>query len=325
MLKPLLLSRIELYNQGHLVKRSLARTASANASPGLHASSDDGLEDVGIVLGGEGESNPDHSSETGAQTNRSKRRKGAGGNSVDRPKFGIRFGFRASTLSERGGAVLVSDKNLGFSRVKKEVLEADDSIPQDKPASRRLSMQLATLEGEAAAKDIDGDRPVIIREEDESDNLQVGDFPLGNTDAIEDPVGEYGSDGDYQDDGNGQEEGRKRKRQQTSEASIGKGKGKGSRKNQAEERDNQMDQKPTLQVKYTPLNLHSQTLYIVVRSLGSLSDSVRLSSSLSFPTARVEGMASSSAVSDGISLGSEQQPDEEEEDSLFPPGMDYFA
>ncbi|KAF9942993.1 hypothetical protein BGZ67_008624 [Mortierella alpina] len=326
VLKPLLLSRIELYNQGHLVKRTLARTTSvsANPSPGQHPSSDDGLEDVGIVLGGEGGDSLDHSSEAGAQSNRPKRRKGAGGNPVERPKFGIRFGFRASTSSERGGAILVSDKNLGFSRVKQEVSEADNSIPQEKPASRRLSMQLATLEGETATKDTSGDRPVTIREEDQSDNLQVSDYPQGITGAIEDAAGQHGSDGDYQYDENGQHKAEKRKRQQASEASKGKGKGKGSRTGQADEPENHVDQKPTLQVKYTPLNLHSQTLYIVVHSMGSLSDTVRPSSSLSFSATRTEDSASSSAVSDGISLGFAQQV-EEEEDSLFPPGMDYFA
>ena len=323
MLKPLLLSRIELYNHGHLVKRPLTRTpsASANPNPGPYLPSDDGLEDVGIVLGGEGESNPDHSSEAGPQTNRPKRRKGVGGNSVERPKFGIRFGFRASTLSERGGAILVSDKNLGFSRVKKEVSEADGSIPQEKPASRRLSMQLATLEGEATTQDI-GDHPVTIREED-NDDLQVSDFPQGNTDAVGDAADEYGSDDDYQHDENGQEKGKKRKRQQTSEANKGKGKGKGSKTSQADEPGSQVDQKPTLQVKYTPLSLHAQTLYIVVHSMGSLSEAFRPSSSLPFTTTRAEDTTSSAAVSDGASLGSEQQV--EDEDSLFPPGMDYFA
>ncbi|CAO3574215.1 unnamed protein product [Mortierella alpina] len=326
VLKPLLLSRIELYNQGHLVKRPLTRTASASAdpSPGHHPSSDDGLEDVGIVLGGDGESNPDHSSETGAQSSRQKRRKGAGGNTVERPKFGIRFGFRASTLSERGGAVLVSDKNLGFSRVKKEVLETDNSVPQDKPASRRLSMQLATLEGEIAVSDTDGDRPVVIQEEDQSDSLQVSDFPQGNTVASEDVMEVRSNDGDYRDDESGQDTGKKRTRRQASEDSKGKGKGKGSRASQANESESQMDRKPTLQVKYTPLDLHSQTLYIVVHSLDSLSDRARPSSSLSFYATRAEDAPSSSVVSDGITRRSEQQVEEDEE-SLFPPGMDYFA
>ncbi|KAF9556715.1 hypothetical protein EC968_008089 [Mortierella alpina] len=325
VLKPLLLSRIELYNQGHLVKKSLARTSSAVAypSPGHHPSSDDGLEDVGIVLGGEGGNNFDHNSEADAQNNRPKRRKGAGGYSVERPKFGIRFGFRASTLSERGGAVLVSDKNLGFSRVKEEASEVDNSIPQENPASRRLSMQLATLEGETATKDTDGDRPIIIREEDQSDELQVSDFLQRSAEASEDEVNEHDNDGDYQDDDNGQYKGKKRKTQQALGTRKGKGKGKGTGAGLGDESDFQVDQKPTLRVKYTPLNLHPQTLYIVVRSMDSLSDTVRPSSSLSFATPRAEDTVTST-VSVGVDPVSEQQV-EDEEDSLFPPGMDYFA
>ncbi|KAF8926395.1 hypothetical protein BGZ47_002772 [Haplosporangium gracile] len=306
MLKPIVLSRIELFNQGHIIKRTINPIATNSSS----TSSEDGLEDAGFVLGGEQQ----QPSEESSTTTRAKRRTAA-----ERPQFGVRFGFRIHTPSERGGAVLVADKNLGFMRIKTE--EEGPSASQ-RTSGRRTSMGLASLEGEAPA---DEGGPVIVREEDESDNLRVSDFQQGGDDQDQEDAED---DGDYLDasasqrhgGGDGGVDGTAGKRKNPETATHGRRKGKRA-KATVDEPPSQTDLKPTLQISYKAMKLHPQTLYIVVRSLDSGLPS--LSSILPFTTAVEPTSATDKkeAAATTIATASTVQEDEE---SLFPPGLDYF-
>ncbi|KAG0206776.1 hypothetical protein BGX28_001849 [Mortierella sp. GBA30] len=335
VLKPLLLSRIELYNQGHITKRASAQLTTSNSSAtiGPYQTLEDGLEDVGIMLGGNG--NDDSTSAPATESNESSitrtiRRRGLGGGSgalSGRPRFGIRFGFRASTVAERGGAILVADKNLGFVAVKREIVDDENAIapsptpqPQEAIGSRRLSMQLAALEGETPTFDEDTTRPIVIREEDESDSLRVSDFQRGLEETAE--ASTAGDDDDDYRDENGDGEGTSSKKGKR-EVAGGRGRGKRKRANTGvpEEPSSQMDQKPTLQVKYTSLKLHPQTLYIVVRSVGQSSSA---SGSMQPFVKLTEAAASSSSRAGEAANHSPAQQGQEDDEGLFPPGMDYF-
>ncbi|KAF9144333.1 hypothetical protein BGX30_013167 [Mortierella sp. GBA39] len=302
MLKPILLSRIELFNQGHTIKRTINPIATNSSS----TSSEDGLEDAGFILGGE--QPPPLSEESSATTaKRTKRRTAA-----NRPQFGVRFGFRIHTPSERGGAVLVANKNLGFMRIKTE--EEGPSASQ-RTSGRRTSMGLASLEGEAPA---DEGGPVMIRDEDESDGLRVSDFQQGGGDQGQDQE-DAGDDGDYLDESASQlrGSGSASKRKNSGAGTQGRGKGKRA-KAKADEQPSQADQKPTLQISYGATKLHPQTLYIFVRSLDWGLPS--LSSIIPFTTA-VEPTSANDKNEAATATTSTAQ---EDEDSLFPPGLDYF-
>ncbi|KAF9146526.1 hypothetical protein BG015_011572 [Linnemannia schmuckeri] len=302
MLKPILLGRIELFNQGHIIKRTINPIATNSSS----TSSEDGLEDAGFVLGGEQQ----QLSEESNTTKRAKKRTAAG-----RPQFGVRFGFRIHTPSERGGAVLVANKNLGFMKIK---TEEEGLSASQRTSGRRTSMGLASLEGEAPA---DEGAPVIIREEDESDNLRVSDFEQGDDDQYQEDAED---DGDYLDAsasqrrGGGSVDSTASKRKNLGTETQGRGKGKRA-KATADEPPSQTDQKPTLQVSYEAMKLHPQTLYIVVRSLDSGLPS--LSSILPFTTAVEPTSVTDKEVAATTATASTVQEDEE---SLFPPGLDYF-
>lgn len=300
MLKPLLLSRIELFNQGHIIKRTINPIATNSSS----TSSEDGLEDAGFVLGGEQQALPSEESST-TTAKRTKRRTAA-----TRPQFGVRFGFRIHTPSERGGAVLVANKNLGFMRIKTE--EEGPSAGQ-RTSGRRTSMGLASLEGEVPA---DESGPVMI--EDESDNLRVSDFQQGGGDQGQDAE----DDGDYLDESASQRRGggSAAKRKNSGAGTQGRGKGKRA-KATADELTSQTDQKPTLQISYGAMKLHPQTLYIVVRSLDSGLPS--LLSILPFTTA-VEPTSANDKEAAAAAVTPTTSTTQEDEDSLFPPGLDYF-
>ncbi|KAG0271266.1 hypothetical protein BGZ95_000937 [Linnemannia exigua] len=303
VLKPILLGQVELFNQGHITKRTINPVASSN--------SEDGLEDAGVLLGGEQSEDPD--------TKRTKRRNAA----AERPQFGVRYGLRTHTPSERGGAVLIANKNLGFTRVKTEEdvalgneLGQGESNQSQGSSGRRTSMGLASLEGEAP---VDDGGPVVIREEDESENLRVSDFQQGDERELDVAV-----DGDYQDESASQCRGAS-KRKSSGSATQGRAKGKRAKAtNESHQLPSQSDQKPTLQVSYGAMKLHPQTLYIVVRSVDSGLPS--LSSILPF-TSPVESTRASdkkeSTAAATITTETASSP-QEDEDSLFPPGLDYF-
>ncbi|KAG0251867.1 hypothetical protein BG011_007348 [Mortierella polycephala] len=332
VLKPLLLSRIELYNSGHIIKR----TSKAPVPFPLNnsADQDDGLEDAGVILGGSGDTNviQDNVSSSSIDNNsRSSRRRR--GNPLDRPQFCIRFGFRASTASERGGAVLVTDKSLGFSRVKKEVIEGDECVQK----GRRISMELATLEGEKPMQDDIIGEGIVIREEDESDSLRVSDFKAGTAkDGDNDNTNgdnNTGDDDDYQFQASASQP-RGNKRELSTRA---KRNGKRAKADDLDAQSSQVDQKPTLQVNYSSLAIHPQTLYIIVRSLGFSTATIPASSILPF-TSTVEGKTSmpsggssgggtggDSGAGNASSRVSDPQDLEDDEESLFPPGMDDLS
>lgn len=301
MLKPLLLSQIELFNQGHILKRTINPIAINNST----TSSEDGLQDAGFVLGGEQQQVAEEASTT--VTKRAKKR-----NAAERPQFGIRFGFRIHTPAERGGAVLVANKNLGFTRIK---TEEEPSVSQ-RTSGRRTSMGLASLEGEAST---DEGGPVLIREEDESDNLRLSDFQKGNMDQDEDQDQEdAGDDGDYLSRSASQRrDGGDSAAKRKDTGSGPQGRGKGKRAKVADGPPSQTDQKPTLQISYGSMKLHPQTLYIVVRSLESELPS--LASILPFTTT-VEPTADKKEAAVMATASTVQ----EDEESLFPPGLDYF-
>ncbi|KAF9356990.1 hypothetical protein BGX26_004410 [Mortierella sp. AD094] len=320
VLKPLLLGRIELYEQGHIAKKSIAPTTYNNINQNL----DDGLDDAGVIFGGRDESATSTAQGSGSEAtpgtnlSKGKRRRGgaeavggANGNKSDRPQFSVRYGMRSITNSERGGAILVADKMLGFAMVKKE--QSDEAVMLEE-VSQRSRTDLVALEGETGsgvAKNI-GD--VAIREEDESDNLRVSDFQRSKGDEDEDDAMQEdgdGGDGDYQD-----LRGSKRKKS----ARNTKHKGKGNRsKSDNDMSQSQSDRKPTLQINYSPLKLYPQTLYIVVRTLGS-SNPNDAAPTLPFTVSVDTAASSSSSGGPADKLPGEQ----ESEDSLFPPGLDYF-
>ncbi|KAK3829680.1 MAG: hypothetical protein J3R72DRAFT_479046 [Linnemannia gamsii] len=305
VLKPILLGRVELFNQGHIIKRTINPIASNNSTN----NSEDGLEDAGILLGGE---QTDESS-----TKRTKRRNAA----AERPQFGVRFGLRTHTPSERGGAVLIANKNLGFTRVKTEEDIAfgnehgqEESNQSQKSSSRRTSMGLASLEGEAP---VDDGGPVVIREEDESENQRVGDFQ--HRDDMEQDTED---DGNYQDESLSQRR-TASKRKSSGSATQDRAKGKRAKAtDESHQLPSHSDQKPTLQVSYGAMKLHPQTLYIVVRSVDSGLPS--LSSILPF-TSSVESTSTSDKKESAAAAATEAASSaQEDEDSLFPPGLDYF-
>ncbi|KAG0003779.1 hypothetical protein BGZ80_003217 [Entomortierella chlamydospora] len=307
VLKPLLLGRIALYEQGHITKRSIAPTNNINQSL------DDGLDDAGIILGGKNESTASAAQGSGseaipgANTSKGKRRRGEveaiGGtnwNKSERPQFSVRYGMRPTTNSERGGAILVADKKLGFTMVKKE---QEDEAAMLEGASQRSLTELAALEGEAGSGVEKTIGDVAIREEDESDNLRVSDFQRSKSDEDEDETiqeDDDGEDGDYRD-----QRGSKRKKSARN-TKLG---AKGNRsKSDSGMSQSQLDQKPTLQVNYSPLKLYPQTLYIVVRTLGSSNVKVDIAASSSSSGGRADKL-----------------PGEQGDDgSLFPPELDYF-
>ncbi|KAG0282370.1 hypothetical protein BGZ96_000548 [Linnemannia gamsii] len=302
MLKPLLLSQIELFNQGHFLKRTINPIATNNST----TSSEDGLQDAGFLLGGEQQQVAEEASTT--VTKRTKTR-----NAAERPQFGVRFGFRIHTPAERGGAVLVANKNLGFTRIKTE----EEPSASQRTSGRRTSMGLASLEGEASTDEIG---PALIQEEDESDNLRVSDFQGGNVDQDEDQdQADAGDDGDYLDGSASQHRGGGDSAAKRKNSGVGpQGRGKGKRaKAVADGPSSQTDQKPTLQISYGSMKLHPQTLYIVVRSMES--DLPSLASILPFTTtvepATDKNDAAATATASTV---------QEDEDSLFPPGLDYF-
>ncbi|KAG0028394.1 hypothetical protein BGZ82_008453 [Podila clonocystis] len=224
ILKPLLLARIDMYNQGHLTRLN-DKTVSTDLSD---------LDDVGVVLGGD--------QDTSANTSRNPKR-----NQTRRPRFSIWYGFRDSTMAERGSALLISNKNLGFiSKVKEEV--------QEEGASK--------LTGSG-----DGLGSVVIREE-EDDALRVSDFPMvAEEDNNELPEGQGGSEDEYQDPAGSSKRPRR--------SAADKGKGRASKKNKGVE-GGSSDYKPTLNVSYSPLKLLPHTLHISIRSLGASTTGERI-------------------------------------------------
>ncbi|KAG0308324.1 hypothetical protein BGZ98_008306 [Dissophora globulifera] len=317
VLKPLLLSRIELYNRGHIIKRAIVPSTFINV---YQDQDNDGLEDAGVILGGDSDTRPVAAASslsapisTGTKGGRRKGLNTSGsGDPSNRPQFSVRFGMRPSTTSERSGSILAAEKNLGFSKVKKEQVDDDDDgiLTGSRVAgSQRSRMELATLEGEGVGDDVDR---VSILQEDESDSLRVRDFQSANEEGNND-------DSNYVDSNSKSKQAAKRK-----------GRGKRTRADTVDAPSSQVDEKPTLQVAYNPLRLHPQTLYIVVRTLG-MSSAQASSSILPFMVSKATSgspllINSATAVSDSnsdasIAPSSEAQEDEE---SLFPPGMDYF-
>ncbi|KAG0350606.1 hypothetical protein BG005_009843 [Podila minutissima] len=226
ILKPLLLARIDMYNQGHLT-RLHDKTAGTDPND---------MDDVGVVLGG------DQDTSTASSSRNSKRNQ-----TIRRPRFSIWYGFRASTMAERGSALLLSNKNLGFlSKVKEEVQEEGAS---------KLAGSLG-----------DDMRGVVIREE-EDDSLRVSDFPMSTEENNEPQEGQGGSEDDYQDPA----ESTKRPRRSTAD----KGKERATKKNKGTE-GGSADHKPTLNVSYSPLKLLPHTLHISIRSLGASTTGERI-------------------------------------------------
>ncbi|KAF9978283.1 hypothetical protein BGZ73_003090 [Actinomortierella ambigua] len=128
----------------------------------------DGLEDLGMVLGGE------EGDTENMNTARRRRRGGAATKAeMPTPRFRVRFGFREHMASERGAmSVLVKKKNLEF-KVKSE---QSDEIG--------LSMQGRTQE-------VDGVR--ILQEEEDEDALArqlLQQMPVGG----DDKAGDNGDD-----------------------------------------------------------------------------------------------------------------------------------
>ncbi|KAG0042415.1 hypothetical protein BGZ83_000497 [Gryganskiella cystojenkinii] len=262
VLKPLLLGRIELYELGHLNKRTPNFANNNNRAVNNIQDIDDGLDDAGVILGGIGEITPAETttSSAGRRSNKAP--------SEHRPKFRIRFGFRASTTAERGGSVLAADKNLGFLKVKKEAMDEDEDA----------SLLSASQVSRSIRNDLVADDGVQIREEDESDSLRISDFRRVEEEREEDDDDDgiqVGEDAEYQETGRGSSK-RKRGTNTVTNTNNKGGRGRGGRpgRSSAAQEDSvpssQMDQKPTLQVEYAPLKLHPQTLYIVVQSEGSV-------------------------------------------------------
>ncbi|KAG0089533.1 hypothetical protein BGZ93_009800 [Podila epicladia] len=247
ILKPLLLARIDMYNQGHLTRLN-DKTAGTDPNE---------LDDVGVILGGDQDTSTDSSSRNLKRNQ-----------TVRRPRFSIWYGFRDSTMAERGSALLLSNKKLGFlSKVKEEVQEEGAS---------KLAQSLGG--------DIGG---VVIREE-EDDSLRVSDFPLATDDSNEHLESQGGSEDEYHDPADSS----KRPRKSTADT----GKGRAIKKNKGVE-GGSADQKPTLNVSYSPLKLLPHTLHISIRSLGALTTGERITGG-DFP---------------------------EDEQDLFPPNLDFFA
>ncbi|KAF9131206.1 hypothetical protein BGW39_002112 [Mortierella sp. 14UC] len=311
VLRPILLGRVELFNQGHIIKRTINPIATNSSS----ANSEDGLEDAGVVLGGE------QADESGTKRTTKRRNTAA-----ERPQFNVRFGLRTHTPSERGGAVLIANKNLGFARVKTEEdsafgneLSQEESSGNQRSSGRRTSIGLASLEGEASTEE---GGPVVIREEDESENLRVSDFQRG--DDMEQVAGD---DANYQDESASQRWGAPSKRKDSGSTTQSRAKGKRAKAmDGSHQPPSQSDQKPTLQVSYGAMKLHPQTLYIVVRSVDSGLPSP--SSILPFTTA-VESTSTadkkeSTAAAATKTTEAASIAQDEDEESLFPPGLDYF-
>ncbi|KAG0331212.1 hypothetical protein BG000_011111 [Podila horticola] len=222
--QPLLLARIDMYNQGHLTRLN-DKTASTDP---------DDLDDVGVVLGGDQDTSY-------ASTSRNSKR-----NPIARPRFSIWYGFRDSTMAERGSALLVSNKNLGFvSKVKEEVQEV---------GAAKLANSLG-----------DGLRDVVVREE-EDDSLRASDFPLAAENNNE-PHESQGSEDEYQDPAESSKRPRK--------SAANKGKGRATKKNRGVE-GGSVDHKPTLNISYSSLKLLPHTLHISIRSLGASTTGERI-------------------------------------------------
>ncbi|KAG0244388.1 hypothetical protein B0O80DRAFT_425810 [Mortierella sp. GBAus27b] len=317
VLKPLLLSRVQLHDQGRVVKRTIAPTTFVN----VHQDWDDGLEDAGIVLGGSDHATGNQGSvsvsseSTGNNTDANSRKRkgkgkeGASSKAPERPLFSIRYGMRPSTVAECGGGIMSAEKDLGFLRVKTEQGD-DDTISAEESSSQRIRKDLASLEGEGRESAGDGDmNSVVIREEDESENLRVSDFQRGDDGGSDDG---HGND---QDDDYVEQPGNKRKT--SAKETRRQGKGKRAKADEQDAPSNQVDQKPTLQIKYAPLRLHPQTLYIVVHTMGTAgAPTPGLSTS-----ANVAATSAPEVESETGDVTASEQP-QEEEDSLFPPGLD---
>ncbi|KAF9911653.1 hypothetical protein EC991_002771 [Linnemannia zychae] len=311
VLKPLLLGRVELFNQGHVIKRTINPIATYSS-----AHSEDGLEDAGVIFGGE--------QADGSSTKLLTKRRNA---AAERPQFSVRFGLRTHTPSERGGAVLIANKNLGFAKVKTEEdnvfgneLGQGDSSGNQRSSSRRTSMGLASLEGEPPTGE---GGSVVIREEDDSENLRVSHFQR------EDDMGQDAEDGEgeYQDESASQRRGAPSKRKGSGSTTHNRRRGKRAKATDGSHQPpSQSDQKPTLEVSYGAMKLHPQTLYIVIRSVDSELPS--LSSILPF-TAVVESTSTAdkselTAAAAAKTTETASTAQEEDEESLFPPGLDYF-
>jgi hypothetical protein len=181
-------------------------------------------------------------------------------------------------------------------------------------------MGLASLEGEPPSGE---SGPVVIREEDESENQRVSDFQRG--DDMEQDVDD--DEDDYQDESASQRRRAPSKRKGSGSATQGRAKGKRAKAiDGSHQPSSQPDQKPTLQVSYGAMKLHPQTLYIVVRSVDSGLPS--LSSIFPFTTA-IESTSTADKKELTVRTGAKADEtvsvtQEEEEESLFPPGLDYF-
>ena len=300
------MSRIQLYEDGHISKKS--SNFANNSAASLGQEIDDGLEDAGVVLGGPSDSHLEQALNSSSTTT-GRRRTGASDH--ERPRFAIRFGFRPSTSAERGGSVLAAEKNLGFQKVKREIVEDEEHLPS---ASRRTLTDL----------EIDGNDGVHIREEDDTDGLGVSDFqPM--EDESDDGIN-VGEDAEYRENDRENRRGSKRKRG---------GQAASSKRGRAVVQEDafpasQLDQKPTLQIGYAPLKLHPQTLYIVVHSLGSTSSPFTMAA----PAAGASSRSSAKSTPENVGKSKKataqpvQQPlqpdDGLDEDSLFPPGLDDY-
>ncbi|KAF9427008.1 hypothetical protein BGZ94_005654 [Podila epigama] len=216
ILKPLLVARIDLYNRGHVTR--LPSATSVNDP-------DEGLDDVGVVLGGDAQ---EENKGTGGSSKSLRRTQ-----TTKRPRFSIWYGFRDGSLSERGTAILVSNKRLGFlSKVKEEAKE--DAL----------------------------DKVAILQEENE--DLRVSDYALGEGDVDGNVNDNDGGDSDeYQDPVDAS----KRSRRSTG----AKGKGSASKRSKADEASSSatVDHKPTLNVTYSPMRLLPHTLHIEIRTVGA--------------------------------------------------------
>ncbi|GJJ68455.1 hypothetical protein EMPS_00801 [Entomortierella parvispora] len=311
VLKPLLLSRVQLYEDGHISKKASNFANNSSRAAGLGQEIDDGLEDAGVILGGPSDSHVEQAL-TSSSTTTGRRRTGGGDH--ERPRFAIRFGFRPSTRAERGGSVLAAEKNLGFQKVKAEVVEDEEHLPG---ASRRARTDL----------EIDDNDGVQIREEDESDDLRVSDFQPAD-DEEGDGI-DLGEDAEYRENNRENDRGSKRQRGGAAASSRSK-RGKAVAQEDVFPAS-QLDQKPTLQIGYAPLKLHPQTLYIVVHSLGSTSSPFAMAAppAVSSSKSSTKGTSENSAKNKKAAAQPVQQPpkpseDELDDDSLFPPGLDDF-
>ncbi|KAF9164656.1 hypothetical protein DFQ26_001187 [Actinomortierella ambigua] len=221
---------------------SSSSAAVAAGSPSGAANDEDdaldGLEDLGMVLGGEDLQQQQQQQETDSTTTNSRRRRRVGGirASMPTPRFRVRFGFRDHMASERGAmSVLVKRKNLGF-KIKSE--------QQNEEGKTRVLAH----DGEAQ-----GDDGVRILQEEEDEDALVRRL-LHQTSRGQDDEG-------AREEEEGEEEG-----EGGPEGEAAQHRKKRARSSSDAEKSGGVDYKPTLEVAYQPLRMFPMTLYIVIRA-----------------------------------------------------------